>query len=624
MRKTLPMNSMQVKLMLLFFVFALVPLCAVGMLSIRTAEDLILNMATEQVKQVAVDKAALLGRWISERKADLEVMAGSSILKSMDPKQIAPHLELVKNRYRVYREISVRDPGGSTICRAGESDSETGTGGPGTELESGRLTMSDIRLSPDGKESFFRISAPLVDDSGDLKGVVSASVGTGTILAVVLRVSLGETGECYLVGRDGTFLAHKEPRRILSENIAQSESFKNIIGGRNRRLAYIDYRGIEVIGASMMVGDKDWALVVEQDKAEAFHAANEMRRFVYLVITMSVLGALVSAWLLSRYVATPIRRLSKAARCLARGDFDRARLEPTDRGDEVGMLYDAFGEMAGQLKDRQNRLEEKVTRSEAELKETDVRLKRTQAAVARSQQLASLGQLAAGVAHEIRTPLTSLKMFLQSIESESEMSPECEDDFQVAMNQIRRMEATINRFLDFARPQAPIFTEVDVRELIEDALLVASPRAKQQETLVRTEIADSLPRIRGDRKQLGEALLNLMVNGLEAVGFGGELTLKAAMESSAGEKGAGEFIRIDVTDTGPGISEEAIPSLFDPFFTTKATGTGLGLSIVYGTLKSHGGKVGVESGAGRGSTFSLFIPTRSEGMLEENGKDTDC
>lgn len=623
MKKALPVNSLQVKLMLLFFVFALVPLCAVGMLSIRTAEELILNMATNQIGQVAVDKAALLGRWISERKADLEVMAGSSVLRSMEPEQIIPYLELVRNKYRVYDEIAVQTLQGHTICRVGGAASELRAGDREVPSEIAGLSMPAIQLSSDGKESCLLISAPLIGESGDLKGVVRASVGTGTILAVVLRVSLGETGECYLVDREGTFLAHKEPRRILTQNIAQSESFKNILSGRNRRITYIDYRGIEVIGASMMVGDTDWALVVEQDKAEAFHAVNELRRFVFLVIATAIFGALISAWLLSRYVATPIRRLSTAARSLARGDFERVDIETMDRGDEVGLLYDAFGEMARQLKDRQNRLEEKVTRSEAELKETDVRLKRTQAAVARSQQLASLGHLAAGVAHEIRTPLTSLKMFLQSIESELEISFEYEEDFQIAMSQILRMEATINRFLDFAKPQAPVFTEVDVKELIQDALLVAGPRAKQQETVVRTRIADSLPRIRGDRKQLGEALLNLMVNGLEALNAGGELSLSAEMEPSVTDRGLREYIRIDVADTGPGIREEAVPSLFDPFFTTKATGTGLGLSIVDGTVKRHGGRVRVENGAGGGATFSLLIPIRVEGMLEKDGKDID-
>ncbi len=616
-------NNMQVKLMLLFFVVTLGPLCAVGIFSIRTAEELILSMAANQIEHVAADKAALLERWISERKADIEVLAGSSILRSMDPAQIAPYLSLVRNKYNVYRAISVTARDGTPICHIPESAPAFEERKPFAPSDASGLYMSDIGMSSDRKESFFRISAPLLGKTRELEGVVSASVGTGAVLSAVLKVSLGETGECYLVNREGAFLAHKEPERILNENIAQSESFKNISDAQKRRITYIDYRGIEVIGASKMVGGTNWALVVEQDKDEAFRSVGELRRYIILVICLSIFGAFISAWLLSRYVAKPIRRLSKAAHSLAGGEFEALHFKKTTRSDEIGRLYDAFGEMARQLQDRQQRLEEKVTRKEEALKETDVRLRQTQEAAARSHQLAALGHLAAGVAHEIRTPLTSLKMFLQSIESDMEIASEYEEDFDVAMNQVRRMEATINRFLDFARPQDPVFTQVDVRELVEDALLVVGPRAKQQETIVRTYFDGLLPRIRGDRKQLEEALLNLMVNGLEAVAFGGELRISARTETSPVENEMREFIHIIVEDTGPGIEKAALPNLFDPFFTTKSTGTGLGLSIVYATLRSHGGRVDVESSSGKGTAFSLLLPVRSEGTFEQDGKDTD-
>ena len=616
------LNNMQVKLMLLFFVFALVPFCAVGMLSIRTAEDLVLNMAANQVEHVVVDKTALLERWISERKADLEVITGSSVLRSLDPQQMASYLELVRNKYKVYEEISVVSRSGAVIHRSSGRDARSALGEKGAPFEIDGFYMSDIRLSRDHRDSYFWIAAPLFGPSGTVEGTVRASVGTGTILSVILRVSLGETGECYLVNRDGTFLAHKDPGRILTENIAQSESYKNIFGTKARGVIYTDYRGIEVIGASRMVGGTDWALVVEQDREEAFRTVDGIRRHMFMVIVFSLCGTLLSAWLLSRYVATPIRKLGQAANALARGEFEKVNIVRSDRGDEVGILSRAFGEMARQLENRQHTLEEKVIRREVELHATDVRLKATEEAAARSQQLASLGQLAAGVAQEIRTPLTSLKMFLEAIESELEVAEEYEEDFRVAARQIARMEATIHRFLDFARPEDPVLTEVDVKDLIEDALLVVGPRAKQQETVLQTHIDEDLPPIRADRKQLGEALLNLMVNGLEAMGSRGLLTVTACREAVSWESGARECVRIDVADTGPGISEAIRPQLFDPFFTTKATGTGLGLSTVHSSLQRHGGKVSVESIVGRGSTFSLFIPIEHEGMPGEDGKNT--
>ena len=608
MKKRLVLSNLQLKVMLLFVLLALAPLCVVGTVAMGTAEELILGMATNQIEHVAADKAALLERWISERKADLGVVAGSSILRSLDHEQIAPYLELVRNRYKVYSRMIVASRDGSIVYDSSPKGSKPQEEEWFKDALAGKSYLSDIAFDPEQRESFFRISLPLVDALGAASGVVCATVGTNTILSLILKISLGETGECYLVNREGTFLAHREPNRILKENIAQSESFKNILNGGKHQITYIDYRGVEVMGASARVGGTDWALVVEQDRNEAFHDADRLKQYIYLVASLSACGALASAWLLSLYVVNPIRKLSTAATYLARGEFERVQVK-TKRADEIGVLYGAFGEMARQLQNRQVMLERQMVLKEAELEETGARLKETQQAAARSQQLAALGRLAAGVAHEIRTPLTSLKLFLESVESEIEISPDYEEDFQVAMNQVKRMEATISRFLDFARPQDPIFSLLDVGELIEDALLVVGPKARQQETIVLKSISRFLPKIKGDKKQLGEALLNLLVNGLEAVASQGELRIVAYLGSMQPEDGSRECVQINVSDTGPGIVEENMARLFDPFFTTKATGAGLGLAIVTSTIHRHGGEVMVQSTVGQGTTFSVLVPT---------------
>jgi signal transduction histidine kinase len=168
-----------------------------------------------------------------------------------------------------------------------------------------------------------------------------------------------------------------------------------------------------------------------------------------------------------------------------------------------------------------------------------------------------------------------------------------------------------------------VWVEIDVEELIQDALLIAGPRAKQQETLLGTRLTAPLPRISVDRKQLGEALLNLMVNGLEAVGDHGRITVSASVETLERATGPQDCVRIDVSDTGPGIDPEHIPRLFDPFFTTKATGTGLGLSIVYTTVRRHGGEVRMKNDEGEGVTFSMLIPVQSGHVMEDDGKNSD-
>jgi len=551
-------NNLQIRVMLLFLLSALVPLSIVGAFSIRTAEELITNMVSNQLENVADDKAALLDRWMSERKSDLNVVAGSSILRSMEPERIAPYIQLVMDNYKVYKRFVVLSGEGEVVFDS------SGKGAIDTQEEwhrhsiDGALYTSDIFLDPEAHESVFHVSAPIVDDRGQVKGVTCATVGTRAILSMILEVSLGETGECYLVDKEGTFLAHKDPKRILTDNIAQSESFKKIFGAESLKKIYTDYRNIEVLGASRKLAGADWYLVVEQDRDEAFREADRLKRYVYLAIVFSLIGAVILAWLLSFYVANPIRALSEAAENLARGEFENA-LVKSNRTDEIGMLYGAFGSMAKQLQARQNSLEEKVGLTEAELKKTEL-------AAARSQQLAALGRLAAGVTHEIRTPLASLKLFMESVKAEIEISPEYEEDFQVAMGQIKRIEATINRFLDFAKPQEPIFSVINAKDIIEEALLVVRPKANQQETVVSVHVEDELPEIRGDRKQLGEALVNLMVNSLEAMTHRGELTVSARPDRHQTADGPTKCVLISVSDTGPGIEESNCEKIFDPFF----------------------------------------------------------
>jgi signal transduction histidine kinase len=484
------------------------------------------------------------------------------------------------------------------------------------ETLAGRLYQSAIHFEPGETESVFQIAVPVQDAASRPVAALCATVGTEAIISIILKVALGQTGESYLVDSRGTFLAHRDPARILTENIAQSDSFKNIFAPSRRRETYTDYRGIEVLGASRPVPGTDWSLVVEQDRDEAFASVSRLQRYIYTTTIVSALGALALAWSFAHFIVSPITRLSAAAEALAQGDFDQAMV-PSRRGDEIGALYLAFAQMARQLAAREERLERRVDEREAELKEVDERLKITEQAAARSQRLAALGRLAAGVTHEIRTPLASLKLFLQSLREEVEISPELDLDYRIALEQVQRIEATISRFLNFAKPEDPVWGEVEVKELIEEALLVIMPRANQQEVLIRKRVPPDLPRLRGDRKQLAEVLLNLMVNALDACGKDDVMTVSADAESRSREGQNQEGVAITVADTGAGIAEENLDKLFDPFFTTKASGTGLGLSIVHSTVTRHGGEVTVQSASGQGTRFTVFLPFPRPGAGED-------
>lgn len=175
------------------------------------------------------------------------------------------------------------------------------------------------------------------------------------------------------------------------------------------------------------------------------------------------------------------------------------------------------------------------------------------------------------------------------------------------------MESTVNRFLTFAKPQEPLLTCLDVSALIEDVLLIVEPRAHHREIRVERQIALGLPLLKGDRRQLVEVLLNLMINSLEAMSKGGVLSI-SALEENTGGKGRepGRRVKIIIADTGTRIDPDVVEKIFDPFFTTKPSGTGLGLSIAHQTVTRHGGHMEIETCKGKGTTFTVLLPAALE------------
>ncbi len=283
-------KGLRLRVALVILFVSAIPLGIMGLFAVRTADRVIAGIVTSQLENVAADKQELLQRWMAERLADVGVIAGASIVRRMEAREIAPYLELVKEQYRAYNRFVIVGGDARVVCDTG--------GPPGgsyaldpcyREAKSQGTHISAVRWDPASREAVFSISEVVRAEHGEPTGVVCATVNTQAILAQVLNVSLGETGECYLVDDSGLFLAHKQPQRVLKENIAQSESFANLFGDEVTGPIYTDYRGIAVLGASRRVAGTPWYVVVEQDRDEAFAGSYRMLRQVAIAMVLTVL-----------------------------------------------------------------------------------------------------------------------------------------------------------------------------------------------------------------------------------------------------------------------------------------------------------------------------------------------
>jgi PAS domain S-box-containing protein len=243
-------------------------------------------------------------------------------------------------------------------------------------------------------------------------------------------------------------------------------------------------------------------------------------------------------------------------------------------------------------------------------------IKRLELQIRRSDRLASLGTLSAGMAHEIKNPLVSIKTFAQLLPERYQDSDFRETFSNLIGHEIDRIDSLVNQLLRFARPTKPILKQLHAHEVLEKSLLLIGHRLYQKEIKLTRSWEADVDTIRADADQLEQVFLNFFLNAIDAMKNGGELivgtqirneeTWLSSISQSNGE--AREALRITIRDNGEGIRSEDIPHVFDPFFSTKDYGTGLGLSVVHGIIQEHGGQVEVESELKKGTAFHILLP----------------
>jgi two-component system NtrC family sensor kinase len=231
-------------------------------------------------------------------------------------------------------------------------------------------------------------------------------------------------------------------------------------------------------------------------------------------------------------------------------------------------------------------------------------LKETQEELVQKEKLASVGQLAAGVAHEINNPLGSVLLYADILRKETpEDDQQQQEDLDMIIREATRCKTIVNDLLDFSRQNEVMAQDTNVNELLQELAEEAERQEIYQQITIVSALSEDLPTIQADPLQFRQVFLNLMSNAAEAMPEGGQLTLRTRRGPMEG------YITIEVQDTGTGIPEENMSKLFTPFFTTKpiGKGTGLGLAIIYGIVKMHRGQISVQSQEGRGTTFSVVL-----------------
>jgi signal transduction histidine kinase len=328
-----------------------------------------------------------------------------------------------------------------------------------------------------------------------------------------------------------------------------------------------------VVAAGRRVGVLRLGLSTQGMEAALQRSRVEVALIGLAALVLGIGGAV----LLAQRISRPLRQLLDGARAVSRGDLTwRARVRSRD---EVGELAAAFGAMTENLR---THIEELI----------------------RAERLMLLGELAAGIAHEVRNPLEAIKGAAQVIEEQSGRDPAVAKFTRIIKEEVTELDRFLEGFLGLARP-APLRLEpVAASALVDEALVLLEPLCGDRGITLVRELAERLPPVTADAYQLKQVLMNLCLNGIQAMPDGGTLTV-ATHPSSADERGGVEFV---VRDTGPGVAESIRSRVFEPFVTTKAGGSGLGLAVSRSIVERHGGRIGMTSAEGRGAAFTVWLP----------------
>jgi two-component system, NtrC family, sensor kinase len=319
------------------------------------------------------------------------------------------------------------------------------------------------------------------------------------------------------------------------------------------------------------------------DEVDREMQASQRRMLLFGVVAIAAVSLMIYL-LVNRIVLAPVNEIVAATRKVAAGDL-QYKIALAKR-DEIGILANSFNEMTQKLSEAQRQ-------------------------VYQSQKLAAVGQLAAGVAHEINNPLTGVLSYSSFLLKRAEDKPEFKEDLEVIVRETQRCRGIVKGLLDFARQSAPEKRASDVNEIVERAIRIVQTQLAAHHIELRRTLRADLPTVHADTNQIQQVVVNLLLNANDAIGEGGgTIGVQTDFSSDGGAAGAQPTeVEIRVSDTGCGIPPGNLQRIFDPFFSTKGPkGTGLGLAVAWGIVEKHNGRIEVDSTVGKGTTFRVLLP----------------
>jgi two-component system, NtrC family, sensor kinase len=606
------------KLILFMLASSIAPISIVGLALLRNAEDELKRRIALQQAAVARSAAELIGRDVTDLVESLARASEPLAFDTMTARERTGALSLLYQQSSTIAAVILLNRTGKELVPAVFQ----GAGAPGLgdhppmskqELSEFRkaVPLEALRDHPVGAAGLS--PAYLRPSRGCAAAALLVAVPGGTspdLVAFELSLCQAETraaeasrqgaGEIFLIDDNGRFIAGPPGLGLLTVASLEDQAFiKSPAPSGRLRTGSETY----VAATAPVAGGLNWHVLIRVPESVAFASVARMRRTVLATLSVALLLLLVLGYLFTRRVDAALNAVMAGSQAYAMGDLSvRVQVRGSDELAELGTTFNAMGE---ELQQARSRLERWNDELQKKVEERTAELKAAQAQLVEAQKLAAVGQLGAGVAHEINNPLAGILGHAQLLLLDrKEGDPD--------LGALRTIEAAARRARDIThnllrfsqqRHEASL-KPVDLNTVVNDSMTMASEQIRGDGIELQLTLAPALPRIRGDSAQLCQVLLHLLANSRTALAGRDPRHIEIKTESSDGK------VVLSVIDTGKGIRPEHLGRVFEPFFTTKDnwTNVGLGLSVSYRIVVEHGGRIRVQSEVGKGARFEVELP----------------
>jgi len=605
------MHSFQIRVFLSLTLIIVIVIPGTGYFCYLQALKVTQNQMQQYAQGTAVQISKRIESFLSHHSYNVKLIKAffeNHLINMDDDREILKYFQLFRQDHPEFVNINFGDETGRFLMSPAQIPEVHKTFDPRVRpwyqgaMNSQDVHLTGVYLFASTQKPGMTVSVPIYDKNKRLKAVCGIDIDISSFSRFLRGIKIGKQGVAYIFeNKQGRVIAH--PSLVqLPWNPYHLDLLRTCLTDlktKNKRFGMSSFKGKRFFTAYTDYPGNDWTVGVTLPVSDFLENIKSIRKAIISLVIGGILMASILSYLIAMTIVRPLNILKNGIERISSGDLEYkvAIKDP----DIAATLAASFNRMA------------------ASLSQSAEELKKTYAELAQKEKLAAMGQMTAGIAHEIKNPLGIIQGSAQVVINRKRPVEMREKAALFILEEVDRLNNTLTTFLDFAKPPSPHFRPVDITVFLENILDAAQERYSSQGHVIDREFPAMAHKILADVEQIREVFLNIVINAIQSMPDGGTILVRMGVEkgkqmkdpiipmAGLAQKSTG-FLMISITDQGCGINPAQMKTILDPFVSFRDNGIGLGLSIVSQIVKSHRGQLKIKSTPGKGTQFKLRFP----------------